>query len=151
MSELLLDSICGCPKNHPTKENCIETKKAPPQLAIAIITMPPPIINHSQRVTQRQYPYPLAAYILFLNYASKYTLPSKYKFPFFLDDIVLCWSPPVAAKEKVAGRIICSSNPSRHSHSAGSHFMVAIFLPLRIQFQTYPLDPSPMYPVPRAG
>ena len=71
-------------KKNPTKENGIETKQPPPQLAIAITTMPPPIINHSQRVTQQHYPYPLAAaHILFLKYTSKYSMRKKY-FHFFL-------------------------------------------------------------------
>ena len=141
-------------KKNPTKENGIETKQPPPQLAIAITTMPPPIINHSQRVTQQHYPYPLAAaHILFLKYTSKYNFPTQKVFSFFpvsflLNDIVLCWS----LMGKVGSGIICSSNPSRHSHSAGSHFMVGISqvfqAPLRIQLTTYTLDPSPMYTVP---
>ena len=77
-----LTYIAQVQKKPPTKENGIETKQPPPQLAIAITTMPPPIINHSQRVTQQHYPYPLAAaHILFLKYTSKY---SKKYFHFFL-------------------------------------------------------------------
>ena len=74
LKQSLKDKFCSrSKKKHPTKENGIETKQPPPQLAIAITTMPPPIINHSQRVTQQHYPYPLAAaHILFLKYASKY-------------------------------------------------------------------------------
>ena len=145
----LFDLFCSrSKKKHPTKENGIETKQPPPQLAIAITTMPPPIINHSQRVTQQHYPYPLAAaHILFLKYTSKY---SKKYFHFFL--CLFCSMPCWSLTGKVGTGIICSSSPSRHSHSAGSHFMVGISqvsqAPLRIQLTTYTLDPSPMYTVP---